>query len=176
MPVDTGAGAESVDPAGDPPPPPPILPAETDALLAAILDHLAAPLGARVAEHVAHDRDSQRHGGNLIPVSERAAAVVQITLSDVAHELRQIGYRPTKGERLVRQYGTRLAERTVRKYLLSLEVSPESVDSAAAMLWNDEASNDKFRAVAQASAAKEKIDPEPLRPKAFPDDGSPDHD
>lgn len=170
MPVDTGA--ESVGPASDPPP---AVPVDTDAILAAVLDALREPLAQRIAEGVAGDRHSERNGGHVLPPAERAQQIASSAISDCEYALREIGNRPTRGERLVRQYGARLAERTVRKYLLSLEVSPDSVDVAVAMLHNEEASSDRFRAATQLAAYREPVDPPMLQPVQIPIAKDPDH-
>lgn len=160
-------GRESADNVSDPPPP--IPPAEIDALLSAILDHLAGPLVHRIAEGVAYDRHTERYGGALLPAAERAQQIASSALSDAEFALRQTGdYLPTRGQRLIRQFAAKLAERVLRRHLTDLEVSPASVDAAVNMLWAEEAGNDQFRAVAQISAAREPADPPVLEPVEIP--------
>lgn len=168
MPVDPGA--ESPDHVSDPAPPPAVT-VDADTVVAAVLAALVEPLADRIAEGIAYDRHTKRHGGALLPAAERAQQIASSALSDAEFALRQAGNRPTRGRRLIEQHAARVAERVLRSFLKSLEVADERVDSAAAMLHNEFADHDHWAAAAQLSAAKEKVDPEPLQPRPFPDAG-----
>ncbi len=156
----------------------PEVPLDEDVLIAAVLGQLGQSLPGRVAEQIAHDKHAERYGGgHVVPPKERAHEIARSAISDAEFELRRTGgSRPTRGQRLVEQHAARVAERVLRKFLASLEVGDAGIDSAATMLWNEFADRDHWAAAAQPSAAKEKVDPEPLQPMAFRDDGSPDHD
>lgn len=137
---------------------------DSDSVLASILGALHQPLVHHVADCLTIDRMPTAPGLTPVPTAERARSCADVAISDVAHALRQAGYAPTRGERLVRQHAVRLAERVLRKYLLSLEVGADSVDTAVGLLHDEEASRDRFAAAAQSSAAREPIDPPPLEP------------
>jgi hypothetical protein len=146
----------------------PAVTVDSDTIIAAVLAELHQPLMRHVAGCLQIDRMPNVPGSTPVPIAERAQTTADAAISDAAHALRQAGHMPTRGERMVRQFGVRLAERTVRRYLTDLEVSPESVDVAVRMLWNEEASSDRFRAVAQVSAAREPVDPPVLEPVEIP--------